>query len=46
MYLKFQGTFKGHTDYIQCLALRDTKNQFFSGAEDGTVRVWGEKTLS
>ncbi|XP_028395249.1 THO complex subunit 6 homolog isoform X2 [Dendronephthya gigantea] len=41
-----RGTFKGHTDYIQCLALRETKNQFFSGGEDGTVRVWDFKNRS
>ena len=40
--LQFQSTFKGHSDYIQCLASRENKKQFLSGSEDGTVRLWGE----
>ena len=40
----FQSTFKGHTDYIQCLGLKEKKNQFLSGSEDGTVRVWGKNS--
>ena len=44
MTMIFQSTFKGHTDYIQCLGLREKKNQFLSGSEDGTVRVWGKNS--
>ena len=33
----------GHSDYIQCLTLRTKHSQCVSGAEDGTVRLWGMK---
>ncbi|KXJ15083.1 THO complex subunit 6-like [Exaiptasia diaphana] len=35
-----KNTFKGHTDYIQSLALRSTSNECLSGSEDGSVRFW------
>ncbi|XP_031564013.1 THO complex subunit 6 homolog [Actinia tenebrosa] len=35
-----KNTFKGHEDYIHCLALRDTTNECISGSEDGSVRFW------
>ena len=43
--------FSGHTGYIHCLCLKSGGGgSVLSGAEDGTVKMWGElgggKTLS
>lgn len=36
-------SYKGHSDYVQCVALRDD-NTFVSGSEDGSVRLWDTRT--
>uniref|UniRef100_A0A8C7E2C4 THO complex subunit 6 n=1 Tax=Naja naja TaxID=35670 RepID=A0A8C7E2C4_NAJNA len=41
----FTREFHGHTDYIQCLALREQLRECLSGSEDGTVRLWGKCLL-
>ena len=33
--------YTGHTKYVHSLSLRPSTNQFLSGSEDGTVKVWG-----
>lgn len=33
-----------HTDSINCLTLSATTNQLFSGAEDGSIRIWDTRT--
>ena len=37
-----QASYSGHKDYVHCVCLRSGSCQFISGAEDGTVRIWGE----
>ena len=39
--LFFQMSFHGHTDYIHCVTIRPSGQQFLSASEDGTVRLWG-----
>lgn len=33
-------SFHGHTDYIHCVTIRPSGQQFLSASEDGTVRLW------
>jgi WD40 repeat protein len=36
-----QAVLTGHTDTVTCLAVCEAKKQFYSGSQDGTVKVWG-----
>mmetsp|Transcript_30490 Transcript_30490/g.83568 ORF Transcript_30490/g.83568 Transcript_30490/m.83568 type:complete len:376 (-) Transcript_30490:391-1518(-) len=38
--LKKQASLTGHTDTVSCLAVAEQRKQFFSGSQDGTVKVW------
>ncbi|XP_075784894.1 THO complex subunit 6 isoform X3 [Pelodiscus sinensis] len=40
----FTHEFRGHNDYVHCLALRDQYQECLSGSEDGTVRMWDLRT--
>uniref|UniRef100_A0A8C0HE94 THO complex subunit 6 n=1 Tax=Chelonoidis abingdonii TaxID=106734 RepID=A0A8C0HE94_CHEAB len=40
----FTHEFRGHSDYVHCLALRDQSQECLSGSEDGTVRMWDLRT--
>ena len=37
-----KGSYTGHTDFVHCVCMKNGSSQFVSGAEDGTVRIWGE----
>jgi len=37
---KCKMTFKGHTDYLHSVAIRESNCQVVSGSEDGTARIW------
>ena len=37
-----KASYSGHTDFVHCVCMRNGSSQFVSGAEDGTVRIWGE----
>eukprot|EP00252_Welwitschia_mirabilis_P000438 TRINITY_DN10436_c0_g1_i1.p1 TRINITY_DN10436_c0_g1~~TRINITY_DN10436_c0_g1_i1.p1 ORF type:complete len:377 (-),score=71.80 TRINITY_DN10436_c0_g1_i1:22-1152(-) len=37
---KIVSIFKGHSDYLHCIAARPSQNQVITGSEDGTVRLW------
>lgn len=37
-----QSVFRGHSDYIHCLSVREREGEVLSGSEDGAVRMWGE----
>ncbi|EDX10202.1 THO complex subunit 6 [Drosophila simulans] len=39
---RIQREYRGHTDYVHSV-VGNAKGQIFSGAEDGTVRVWSTK---
>ncbi|ERN15398.1 hypothetical protein AMTR_s00036p00200680 [Amborella trichopoda] len=32
--------FRGHSDYLHCIAARCSSNQIITGSEDGTGRIW------
>lgn len=32
--------FKGHSDYLHCIVVRNSGNQIITGSEDGTARIW------
>ena len=34
------GTFEGHEDGINCLAIAADESVLVSGSEDGTARIW------
>ncbi|XAR67141.1 hypothetical protein NMG60_11013589 [Bertholletia excelsa] len=36
--------FKGHSDYLHCVAVRNSGNQIVTGSEDGTARLWDCKS--
>ncbi|CAA6666126.1 unnamed protein product [Spirodela intermedia] len=38
---KLKGIFKGHKDYLHCIAARNSSNQIITGSEDGSTRLWG-----
>jgi WD40 repeat protein len=40
---KCKMTFKGHTDYLHSIAVREANRQVVTGSEDGTARIWGEQ---
>ncbi|XP_058876238.1 THO complex subunit 6 homolog [Acipenser ruthenus] len=40
----FKMVLEGHSDYIHCLALRDSAGECLSGSEDGAVRIWDFRT--
>ena len=40
-----QRVFSGHSGFIHCLCLR-TGGNILSSAEDGTVKMWGEKYVT
>ncbi|XP_029462643.1 THO complex subunit 6 homolog [Rhinatrema bivittatum] len=40
----FMNMFRGHKDYVHCLALREKVHECLSGSEDGTVRLWDSRT--
>ncbi len=42
IFINGKGTFSGHSDYVHCVCMRTGTTQFLSGAEDGTVRIWGQ----
>ncbi|XP_014669150.1 PREDICTED: THO complex subunit 6 homolog [Priapulus caudatus] len=33
-------TMKGHSDFVHCLATKNSGNELVSGSEDGSVRIW------
>ncbi|EMS55816.1 WD repeat-containing protein DWA1 [Triticum urartu] len=37
---KCKMTFKGHTDYLHSIAVREANHQVVTGSEDGTARIW------
>ncbi|KAI4990841.1 hypothetical protein ZWY2020_039212 [Hordeum vulgare] len=37
---KCKMTFKGHTDYLHSVAVREANHQVVTGSEDGTARIW------
>ncbi|CAA7402890.1 unnamed protein product [Spirodela intermedia] len=37
---KLKGIFKGHKDYLHCIAARNSSNQIITGSEDGSTRLW------
>ncbi|TVU09321.1 hypothetical protein EJB05_42787 [Eragrostis curvula] len=37
---KCKMTFKGHTDYLHSVAVREANRQVVTGSEDGTARIW------
>ncbi|KAI4377801.1 hypothetical protein MLD38_015376 [Melastoma candidum] len=37
---KIKMVFKGHSDYLHCIAARNSSKQIISGSEDGSIRVW------
>ncbi|XP_062198584.1 THO complex subunit 6-like [Phragmites australis] len=37
---KCKMTFKGHTDYLHSIAVREANRQVVTGSEDGTARIW------
>ncbi|KAH8270430.1 hypothetical protein KR018_009956 [Drosophila ironensis] len=39
---RIQREFRGHTDYVHCV-VGNGAGQVFSGAEDGTVRIWSTR---
>ncbi|XP_078432026.1 DWD (DDB1-binding WD40 protein) hypersensitive to ABA 1 [Wolffia australiana] len=41
---KVRVTFKGHKDYLHCVAARSSCNQIITGSEDGTTRIWDCRT--
>ncbi|PIA64269.1 hypothetical protein AQUCO_00100031v1 [Aquilegia coerulea] len=41
---KIKMVFKGHSDYLHCIAARNSSNQIITGSEDGTVRIWDCKS--
>ncbi|XP_057673694.1 THO complex subunit 6 homolog [Corythoichthys intestinalis] len=41
---KFKSVFEGHSDYVQCLSVREREGEVLSGSEDGTVRIWDCRT--
>uniref|UniRef100_A0A3Q4I8M7 THO complex 6 n=1 Tax=Neolamprologus brichardi TaxID=32507 RepID=A0A3Q4I8M7_NEOBR len=38
------GVFKGHSDYVHCVTVREREAEILSGGEDGAVRVWDSRT--
>ncbi|VFQ68124.1 unnamed protein product [Cuscuta campestris] len=36
--------FKGHSDYLHCIIVRNAHDQVITGSEDGTIRVWDCKS--
>lgn len=41
---KIKMVFRGHSDYLHCIASRKSSNQIITGSEDGTTRVWDCKS--
>ena len=41
----FQTTFKGHSDYVHAVCLKNSGRECISGSEDGTVRIWGKDII-
>ncbi|RWS29167.1 THO complex subunit 6-like protein, partial [Leptotrombidium deliense] len=39
-------TLKGHTDYVNCLALSPDSRTLYSGSEDGSIRIWDLRSAS
>lgn len=39
-------TFKGHTDFLHCLAVRPQQQQLATGSEDGMLRLWDVRSTS
>ncbi|KAM7275388.1 hypothetical protein ACFE04_017254 [Oxalis oulophora] len=37
---KIKMVFKGHKDYLHCIASRNSASQIITGSEDGTARIW------
>lgn len=37
---KIKTVFKGHSDYLHCIAARNSSSQIITGSEDGTARIW------
>ncbi|KAK2630828.1 hypothetical protein QOZ80_6AG0533330 [Eleusine coracana subsp. coracana] len=37
---KCKMTFKGHTDYLHSIVVREANRQVVTGSEDGTARIW------
>ncbi|XP_051905065.1 THO complex subunit 6 homolog isoform X1 [Hippocampus zosterae] len=40
----FKSVFRGHSDYVHCLSVREREGEVLSGSEDGAVRMWDTRT--
>ncbi|KAM9784191.1 THO complex subunit 6 homolog [Syngnathus typhle] len=40
----FKAVFRGHSDYVHCLSVREREGEVLSGSEDGAVRMWDSRT--
>ncbi|GMH04093.1 hypothetical protein Nepgr_005932 [Nepenthes gracilis] len=36
--------YKGHSDYLHCVVARKSCNQIITGSEDGTARIWDNRS--
>ncbi|GAB4837983.1 hypothetical protein Ancab_027510 [Ancistrocladus abbreviatus] len=41
---KVKTVYKGHSDYLHCIAVRKSCNQIITGSEDGTARIWDNRS--
>jgi THO complex subunit 6 len=39
-------TLRGHTDYLHCIAQRESTREVVTGSEDGTVRFWDARATT
>ncbi|XP_061740307.1 THO complex subunit 6 homolog isoform X2 [Nerophis ophidion] len=39
----FKCVFRGHSDYVHCLSVRERDGEVLSGGEDGAVRMWDSR---